>query len=157
MRQARPDLFVTSVRASPVAPKGAPFPTRLIAGLGALALLVAGVFSWFASVQPDGLEWSIARTTGHPELPATESALHASLSAIQKKLALFEDYKFTLYAKPDTPDIATSSGAGKVAKQVWPAVDAGTSLAGIIGGAATLTLVLGLGYLLRRRKSRGAL
>jgi cobalt/nickel transport system permease protein len=157
MRQARPDLFATSVLALPVAPKRVPFPTRLIAGLGALALLVAGVFSWFASVQPDGLEWSITRTTGHPELQTTESALHASLSAVQKKLALFVNYKFPLAAKPDTPDIATRSGSGKVAKQVWPAVDAGTSLAGIIGGAATLTLVMGVGYVLRRRKVRAAL
>lgn len=157
MRQARPDLFATPALALPTAPKRAPFPTRLIAGLGALALLGAGVFSWFASVQPDGLEWSIARTTGHSELQATESALHARFSAVQKKLALFADYKFTLDAKPGAPEVATRPGAGKVPKPVWPAVDAGTSLAGIIGGAATLTLVMGVGFLLRRRKARAAL
>lgn len=157
MRQARPDLFATPALALPAAPKRVPFPTRLSTGLGALALLGAGVFSWFASVQPDGLEWSIARTTGHSELQATESALHARLSAVQKKLALFADYKFTLAAKPSTPEVATRPGAGKVAKPVWPAVDAGTSLAGIIGGAATLTLVMGVGFLLRRRKARAAL
>jgi len=33
----------------------------------------------------------------------------------------------------------------------WPAVDAGTSLEGILGAAATLSLILGFGFLLRLR------
>lgn len=32
------------------------------------ALLMAGAFTWIASDNPDGLEWSIARITGHTEL-----------------------------------------------------------------------------------------
>ena len=38
-------------------------------------------------------------------------------------------------------------------RSVWPAVDADASLAGVIGGALTLALVLAVGYWLRRRKA----
>ncbi len=36
----------------------------------------------------------------------------------------------------------------------WPAIDAGTSLAGVLGGFGTLILVTGIGYLLRPRRAR---
>jgi cobalt/nickel transport system permease protein len=73
VRQARPDLFDNATMMSKKTSKPAVFPTRLIAGLGGLALLCAGVFSWFASTLPDGLEWSIARSTGH--VSATPAAV----------------------------------------------------------------------------------
>lgn len=101
--QARPDLLATGPRLS----TGTTF--GVIIGVGGLALLMAGVLSWFASSKPDGLEWSIANTLG-----VTTAAAEAP---------------------------------------AWPAVDAGTSLAGVVGGAITLALVLAVGYWLRRRKS----
>jgi CDP-diglyceride synthetase len=36
----------------------------------------------------------------------------------------------------------------------WPDVKPGTSLAGVIGGAVTLALVMAVGFALRRRRSR---
>ncbi len=36
----------------------------------------------------------------------------------------------------------------------WPDIDAGTSLAGVLGGFGTLILVTGIGYLLRPRRAR---
>jgi uncharacterized iron-regulated membrane protein len=39
-----------------------------------------------------------------------------------------------------------------VAAAPWPAVDLGTSLAGVLGGSLTLALVSGVALLLRRRK-----
>lgn len=150
--QARPDLLVAHSPALPAQPGRSIFPTRLIATFALLALATAGLLSWFASAQPDGLEWSIARTTGHPELTSAESALHARLAAVQKKLALFADYKFDLNAEPGSTTAPAKTDQG-VAEEVWPAVDSSTSLAGVIGGLATLALVLGVGYLLRRRKA----
>lgn len=38
--------------------------------LGGLALILAISFTWLASSAPDGLEWSIAKITGHTEIGA---------------------------------------------------------------------------------------
>lgn len=142
VREARPDLFAES--ATPelaCAPHG--FGARWLAGFGALALVTAAVFSWFASSQPDGLEWSIARVTGQQELTAEGSELHAQLAALRAKTTVFPDYA------PIEADAPTEPGA---AEPAWPAVDGGTSLAGVVGGGATLALVLLLGWVIRRRQ-----
>lgn len=57
VRQARPDLLAANASAAPSA--SSPF----VLGVGGLAMLMAGVLSWFASSKPDGLEWSIVHTT----------------------------------------------------------------------------------------------
>jgi cobalt/nickel transport system permease protein len=146
VREARPDLFVDA-EAAGAQSLASRFPTKLIAGLGVLALVTAGVFSWFASSQPDGLEWSIARVTGRTELEATDSSVHTRLEELQKSLTVFPDYKFSLDAKDASPEPEKPT-----APEAWPAVNAGTSLAGVIGGLATLSLVTLVAYLLRRRR-----
>ena len=99
LRRARPDLLDDA---------GSAAPRPLLAALAAAALFGAGIVSWFASTQPDGLEWSLARATGI-ERPA--------------------------------------------APEAWPDVNAGTSLAGVVGGLLTLVLVLAVGLALRRRRA----
>lgn len=43
--------------------------TKIVLGcLGAVALVLAGGFTWFASSNPDGLEWSIEKITGQTEI-----------------------------------------------------------------------------------------
>jgi cobalt/nickel transport system permease protein len=152
VRQARPDLLALPSAASQAAGARHVSPRRLIATLGAAALVTAGGLSWFASSQPDGLEWSIARTTGQAELESPHSGLHAKLSEVQKSLSLFADYRLDLAAKPGTPALAPAPDRA-APEEAWPAVDASTSLAGVIGGMATLALVLALGFVLRRKKS----
>ncbi|OIN91084.1 MAG: cobalamin biosynthesis protein CbiM [Comamonadaceae bacterium CG1_02_60_18] len=152
VRQARPDLFAPAAAALAVSQ-----PRRsvgLMAALGAVALLTAAVFSWFASSQPDGLEWSIARTTGQGEL-ATSSPVHATLSAWQAATAWFPDYAWVSASKQAPALMNTAQEApDSIANKDWPAVDAGTSLAGVVGGLVTLGLVMGVGYGLKRRKPR---
>ena len=152
VREARPDLFVDE-GATGVPSLASKLPTKLIVSLGVLALVTAGVFSWFASSQPDGLEWSIARVTGHPELEATETSVHTKLAGLQRALTLFPDYKFSLDAKDAAAEPATPKDGKAVAAEAWPAIDAGASLAGVIGGLATLSLVTLVAYLLRRRRN----
>jgi len=152
VRQARPDLLALPSAAYQTASARRVFPGRLMATLGAVALVTAGSLSWFASSQPDGLEWSIARTTRQAGLESPQSGLHAKLSEVQKSLSLLADYKFDLAAKPATPALAPALGQA-TPEAAWPAVDASTSLAGVIGGAATLALVLALGFVLRRKGS----
>ena len=150
IRQVRPDLLSPGPLAQPAASS-----RRLVLGLGGLALLMAGLLSWFASSQPDGLEWSLARATDQTELAKTESGLHANLSVWQERLALFPDYGLPTSTNAEPSGQLSAPGAPGVATEpAWPVVDAGKSLAGIVGGVVTLSLVMGLGYWLRRRRAQ---
>jgi cobalt/nickel transport system permease protein len=71
---------------------------------------VAGAFSLFASENPDGLEWSIAKLTGSTEIESS-NMVQAMAGKIQAMTAILPDYNFA---------------GGDAA---W-----GTSVAGIIGG-----------------------
>ncbi len=121
---------------NPAAPRG----LLVMAGL---ALAAGGVLAWFASAHPDGLEWSIARIHGVPELPAAESGLAAQMRQIQDRTALLPDYSL-----PAPPGAAEENAADEPAP--WPAVNAGTSLAGLVGAGVTALLIWLIGWLLRR-------
>ena len=55
----------------------------LLAGFLVAAAVLGGVVSWFASTHPDGLEWSIAKVTGHsPDMASSEDRLDTSLSGL---------------------------------------------------------------------------
>lgn len=79
---------------------GAPRPRKLrgaLAGIALAALLLAGSFSWIASSDPDGLEWSIGRLTGGEELEtATEEPLHRKAAALQEATAMLPGYDASL-------------------------------------------------------------
>lgn len=117
-----------------------PAPGLRPAGLGLLlaaALLLGGVGAWFASSHPDGLEWSVARLTGTESLAAPADGWHGRAAAAQERTALLPDY-----------------GASSGTEPAWPAVDAGTSRAGLVGAlvtALTAALVAGLVIILRRK------
>ena len=78
--------------------------------------------------------------TPHSVPPATEAAVpatatHAALAALQASTALLPDYGFARAA--DAPPDAR-----------------GTSVAGLVGGALTLVVALGLAWIVRRRGPR---
>lgn len=98
----------------------------LLAGLLLASLLTGGVLSWLASDRPDGLEWSVARAAAAE--PAAEGQLHALLTRAQERLAAFPGY------------------APRDQERSRP----GTSTSGLLGAAATLGLVAGAAFLLRR-------
>ena len=139
IRRARPDLLV---------PGGGTTSSRatlkpLLAALGVAAVVTGGALSWFASSQPDGLEWSIERTAG-TELAAPEGGVHGMLARLQEAVSFLPDYGL--------PKAAHAAEVETAEQLDWPAVDGGTSLAGVVGGAATLVLVWALALLLRRRR-----
>lgn len=72
-------------------------PGRALAAIALAALLIGGSFSWLASSQPDGLEWSIERTSGGnaSSAPATD-ALHRTAATLQETTALIPDYDISL-------------------------------------------------------------
>jgi cobalt/nickel transport system permease protein len=129
---------------------GAGLPKKAIAIVAALALVCAGALSWFASTHPDGLEWSIFKTTGMEELTAP-AGIHRSLDEVQQATAFLPDYGLKAAAQQGEPEQAEEAA--------WPAVDAGTSLAGVLGSVITLALAGLVGlllYLPRRRKRQAA-
>jgi cobalt/nickel transport system permease protein len=117
---------------------------RVLGGVALAAVLLGGLVSWFASGHPDGLEWSIARLTGSLDVGERPSALHERLGALQERTAIMPEYAPRSAAAPPTEEAETAAGN-------WPAVDAGTSLAGLVGAGLTLILAGLLGLVLRCR------
>ncbi len=133
IRQQQPGLLqlATATPARPV------FSWRRTAlALLLVSLLVGGIGSWYASSQPDGLEWSVAKVIGG-ELDST-SSLIATLDNWQQRIAVLPDYDFA----SATADNSLWSGRF------------GTSLSGILGATVSLTLIVGLGVLVRKRNQR---
>ncbi len=114
-------------------------PRFTFALFAVLALLVGSVVSWFASSQPDGLEWSIKKVTGSAEFSPAGNPVHEALAAFQQKMAFLPDYGFKSapesLANPESP------------------VNAGTSLSGIVGTLSVLAVAGTAGLLLGRKRN----
>lgn len=124
---------------------------KVLTGLIIAVIIVGGVLSWFASSNPDGLEWSMEKTAGTAELEITGNT-HKTFSDIQSKTAILPDYGFKV-SDTETKDETAAN------KEAWPAVSAGTSVSGIVGGAMTLVLATLVGFVIsvvKRRKKRTA-
>lgn len=141
--------FIAKARPAMLASSPEPVTLRpILLGLALAALLTGGAASWFASTHPDGLEWSIARITGHKEVPDPEHGIHRRLSTLQEKTALLPDYEFRT-ARDEATHASPESAP-------WPAVNTGTSVAGIIGGIVTLALAALAGLALKSLPIRKA-
>jgi cobalt/nickel transport system permease protein len=133
---ARPEILESVAAARPV---GAGVPlAKALTVFALLAVLTGGAFSWFASTQPDGLEWAIERVTGRGELSEAERGVAAVLRGLQEKTAFLPDYGFKAAAAEPAPAAPAAA---------WPGIEAGTSAAGVTGAAIVLVLVglIGLG------------
>jgi len=119
---------------------------RVVIGLLIAAVVVGGGLSWFASTRPDGLEWSMAKVSGKEKRESPAAGIHESAAEIQQKTAFLPDYGF----KSAKPVVATTEPAPKEPAP-WPAVSAGSSVAGLVGGLMTLLLAGLIGYGLKRR------
>ncbi len=117
---------------------------KVILLFACIALFAGGGLSWFASQNPDGLEWSIAKITGKKELPPPEQGIHSSLAKLQEKTTLWPNYHFNepgIYDNAQTPKASPLS-----------ALKTGTLLSGIIGAGLTLLSIIGIVLLLRMSK-----
>jgi len=139
VRAARPEILDSPTISMPLA-AGISLRNVLV-GFMVLAVVTGGALTWFASTRPDGLEWAVAKVTGKRELPEHDRGVAASLKGLQEKTAILPDYGF----KP--PPIEPK--AKKEESPSWPAVDAGTSASGLIGGVLVLGFVLGIGWAIR--------
>ena len=148
VRAARPEILAAAADREPL---GVSVKSTAL-GIAAAALFAGVALSWFASANPDGLEWAMLRTSGREELQGA-GKLHGLLASVQKKTAFLPDYGFK---KPATVVKAgdADTETGDPGKSSWPAVEAGTSAAGLAGGLLTLLLAALIGFGLRRRKIR---
>ena len=133
--QARPEIIQSVQDARPL---GATPLRNVLAAFLALTLLTGGLVSWFASENPDGLEWAIAKVSGAEELAGPEEGLHAKLAALQESVAFLPDYTFKKPVQQPENEAAAESSLG-------------TSVAGIVGGLLTLAIAFLSGIFLRKQ------
>jgi cobalt/nickel transport system permease protein len=108
------------------------------------AFFAGGVVSWFASKNPDGLEWAIAKMTGKEELKGPEQGLHQVLAVVQEKTALMPDYSFKKPVESENnPDPKHNNDEGR---------KLGTTVSGLLGTIVVLVLAYLSGSILKNRK-----
>jgi len=124
---------------------------KVLTSLLIVAAITGGMLSWFASSNPDGLEWAMFNTSGKEEIEAPEG-IHYTLAEIQEKIAILPDYSFKETEKVNQDSSVES-------EEAWPAVNSGTSVSGLVGGLLTLVLagITGLSIsVLKKRKKANA-
>jgi cobalt/nickel transport system permease protein len=137
---ARPELL--DQRDKVEARKSLKFRTVYVILL-ALCVFIGGTLSWFASSNPDGLEWSIFHTTGSVELESTDP-IHHFFEELQSQIVPFPDYAFKTDAAPQN----------ETAEESWPNISSGTSFSGLVGGTLTFVLALLMGWIIVIIKKR---
>lgn len=109
---------------------------NVVIALAALAVIAGGALSLFSSKDPDGLEWAISKTAQQAgeegEARASEDSITGAAASIQESTAILPDY--TLKGDAENP--------------------AGTSIAGILGAAATFVLAVATGLIISFAKKR---
>jgi cobalt/nickel transport system permease protein len=149
VKSARPEILESVTESSSLS-TGVSVKRIVIVFLG-IALITGGVLSWFASSNPDGLEWSIEKVFGKPELPEREGGMASVLESVQEKTAILPEYDFR------RPEGKPEGAEGERSGQTWPAVEPGRSASGIIGSFLVLAVVLCVGFVVKalRRKQEG--
>jgi len=148
VKQAQPELLARSASRSSL--RGLNLKSVLV-GFAAAALLSAVAFAWFASSNPDGLEWSIQRLAGPTGAQSATTGLHDSLSGIQKQVALLPGYAFRGSAQGEPAEDEEGRTRPNPA-----GVDAGTSTAGAVGTILVLAVATGVGLVLKKRSANKA-
>lgn len=141
VRVAKPDIIESAAGSMPL---GTGIPVRKIAiSFLVAAVLTGGLLSWFSSRNPDGLEWSIEKIYGKPELPEQEQGIVPALKKVQEKTAFLPDYNFTREKE--------SKGAEETGKKgaAWPNMETGTSVSGLLGAGIVLSVILSIGIVFK--------
>lgn len=140
VRKAQPGVAGSRAAGSAPARKAR---RKLLAGFALAAALLGGVLSWYASSDPDGLEWAIAKVSGREGLESGGRGIHGMLAEIQERTSLLPDYGFRKEAGQAAPRGGPEGAAPSPA-------DPGTTLSGLVGGIVTLAVAAIAGLLLRR-------
>jgi cobalt/nickel transport system permease protein len=138
--RARPEALLAAQAGEPVSLR------PVLIGLLIAAAVVGGAVSWFASTHSDGLEWSMAKVSGKEELEAPEAGIHRNLAKVQARTAFLPEYGFK-----SAETASESAEPAGPQPEPWPAVNAGTSVSGIVGGLITLVVACLIGIVLKAR------
>jgi cobalt/nickel transport system permease protein len=134
VKKARPEILQNE---SSIKAGGKAGVRSVVITMAAITVIIAGLVSWYASSDPDGLEWSIFKTAGQEEL-TSDSPIHSAAAKIQEKTSVMPDYSLKGISDPEYEDL-------------------GTSAAGLIG-AAVLFILLGIAgtavVLVRKKKTQ---
>jgi cobalt/nickel transport system permease protein len=131
--QASPQILGESLKMTPTGR----IPIKSTLAILLIAALITGsLVSWYASENPDGLEWSMAKVSGKGELEGKD-AIHSALASIQEKIAFLPDYSFKSTA------VAAETGKENQSARL------GTSVSGIVGGSFVLILAFIVGFTLK--------
>jgi len=132
----------------------------IVTALLTVTLVTGGFISWFASKDPDGLEWSIKQVTGKEELETKPVGIHATLTNLQERLSFMPNYSFkepeSVKKEALTTDASSAQAEAVVTKKEEEGSKLGTSVAGLVGGILTLLLAFSIGATLRKFSSTQA-
>lgn len=122
---------------------------KLLVVLAVAAVCTGGFVSWFASGNPDGLEWSIEKVSGQEEPETPGRDLHVFMTLVQDTFSFLPDYGFR--SSLDNKAVPAFN------ETVFP-VNPDRSVAGLVGGLFTLIMVMVIGLLFtvqQRRQTDG--
>jgi len=156
--KARPEILKAALEARPIGSH----PVRNVVLTFMIAALITGGFvSWFASRNPDGLEWAITKVTGKEEMEASKQGIHGILGSIQEATTFLPDYSFRKPAetkkeesKPEAMQALQNAQSVQKAEEKKPEEPknrVGTIVAGLVGGTMTLMLAFMIGFVLKKR------
>jgi cobalt/nickel transport system permease protein len=152
--KAKPEILQGALESRPI---GNHSVRNVLLAFLAAALITGGIFSWYASEHPDGLEWAIAKVTGKEEVEATKDGIHNALAALQGKTAFLPDYTFKTVAEPKKEEAQTAGEVKKEGtnpegeKKVEEGGKLGTTVSGVIGALFTLGIAFLAGFVLKKR------
>jgi len=128
--RARPELL-EGAEAEQKAAGTVPVKRVLVVFIAA-ALLIGGILSWYASANPDGLEWALYNSAGTES--GNNGIIHKKAAQLQEKSALLPDYGF----KDGTEALARTA----------------TSFSGVLGSVIVLIIAAGIGKLIKASSKR---
>jgi cobalt/nickel transport system permease protein len=135
--------FVAKTEPSLLTGQCMPYKRGFIATALLVAAMVTGsMLSLFASTHPDGLEWSMAKTSGKTELPTPPETVHTLLASVQEQMAFLPGYDFRRQNNPGPGSVTPDSP-----------VNPGTSISGLAGSLMVLMLSGSAGFLFKKRSS----
>jgi cobalt/nickel transport system permease protein len=135
--KARPEILDRAMNEQPLDQ----VPVRnIMIGLLAATVLSGGILAWYASENPDGLEWAIEKVAGTSEITSSSPVMNEKLDHIQQKTSFMPDYSF----KENTTISLNENNA----------LDnyTNTALPGLIGSLLVLTCSILTGVILKRKK-----
>ena len=147
--KSRPEIIENATLGKPL---GNISTRKVIVSLVIMAILAGGVLSLFASTNPDGLEWSMFKTSGKGKLQASDS-IHKIFGEIQAKTAFLPGYNIKAKETVNT-EKSVNTEKTKTKEEALPSVSGGRSLSGVIGGGLTLILASIIGFALRMFKKK---